>query len=431
MSASVDWADDRCPFHDRSALVNRYRLPGWINSLIDRIADAPMSPIGRIAARRMGAPAPAGAVPATEFDDKPIRVLITPMNYSGQGRAWARALEAADPSISARNTAVDVPGGFSFDADLVVPVGTYHNGAEWQQREFEAASRATHVLIEAEEPPFGRMLSRSVAAQAEALLDRGVDVAFLAHGTDVRLPSRHMTDNPWSHYGDPDIYAPRAEVLAARNIRLLTESGRPLFVSTPDLLEDLPSAGWCPVVVDPSRWAAAPRSGSDGPLRVTHVPSVSAVKGTQLILPALEKLAEEGVIDLRLVQGVPSAEMPAVFATADVVIDQVRIGSYGVAACEAMAAGCIVVGHVADRVRGEVERRTGLALPVVESDPPSIEETLRRLAALPDRSAIIRAGIDFVRHVHDGRMAAAVLTDEWIRPRTSTDQEGGAHASRD
>ncbi|WP_136055151.1 hypothetical protein [Microbacterium sp. K24] len=411
--------------------MNRNRLPRWINSVVDRIADAPMSPIGRIAARRLGAAAPAGSVPATAFEDRPIRVLIAPVNYSGQGRAWARALEAADASISARNMAVDVPGGFSFDADLIVPVGTYHNGTEWQDRQFAAASRATHVLIEAEEPPFGRMLSRSVVAQAAALVERGVDVAYLAHGTDVRLPSRHMSDNPWSHYGDPELYAPRAEVLAARNIRLLEESGRPLFVSTPDLLDYLPSASWCPVVVDPTRWATERRRRSAGPLQVAHVPSVSTVKGTQLILPALEKLEREGIIDLRLVQGVPSAEMPAVFAAADVVVDQVRIGSYGVAACEALAAGCIVVGHVAERVRAEVERRTGRALPVVESDPTGIEAALRALAALPDRSELIDAGVDFVRHVHDGRLSAEVLRDDWITPRERTDKEGGAHAPRD
>lgn len=390
-----------------------------------------MSPVGRVAARRLGAAAPAGSIAVTEFDGKPIRVLIAPVNYSGQGRAWARALEAADSSISARNMAVDVPGGFSFDADLIVPVGTYHNGSDWQERQLVAASRATHVLIEAEEPPFGRMLSRSVSAQADALIERGVDVAYLAHGTDVRLPSRHMSDNPWSHYGDPTLYAPRAEVLAARNIRLLEESGRPLFVSTPDLLDHLPSASWCPVVVDPSRWATERGHRSAGPLRVVHVPSVSVVKGTQLILPALEKLDREGVIDLRLVQGVPSAEMPAVFAGADVVVDQVRIGSYGVAACEALAAGCIVVGHVADRVRTEVELRTGRSLPVVESDPPGIEAALRALAALPDRSELVEAGVDYVSHVHDGRLSAAVLKNDWITPGPRTDQEGGAHASRD
>lgn len=238
--------------------MNRNRLPAWINRGIDRLADAPMSPLGRIAARRLGAPAPRGTIPATEFGSAPTRVLIAPVNYSGQGTAWARALEAADPEVSARNMAIEVPGGFSFDADLVVPVGTYHNDPDWQRRQFAAAAGATHVLIEAEEPPFGRLMGRSVAAQAQALQDHGVNVAYLAHGTDARLPSRHAASSPWSYYRDEAVYLPRAEQLAARNIAVVEASGRPQFVSTPDLLTDLPNATWCPVVVDPVRWASAP-----------------------------------------------------------------------------------------------------------------------------------------------------------------------------
>lgn len=403
-------------------MVNRYALPRWMNAAIDAIADAPDSMIGRIAAKRYGAPPPAGSVPASGFDARPRRVLIAPVNYSGQGTAWARALEAADATISARNMALDVPGGFSFDADVVVPIATYHNDPDWQQRQFTAALTTTHVLIEAEEPPFGRLFGRSLANQSRALLDGGVDVAFLAHGTDVRLPSRHRQRHEWSHYADPEIYAPRAETIAARNIDFLMASGRPLFVSTPDLLDDLPSATWCPVVVDPGRWQTA-REARIGALRVVHAPSVGPVKGTALILPTLESLAAEGLIELRLVQGVASAEMPAVFAGADVVVDQMRVGSYGVAACEAMAAGCIVVGHVAADVRDLVLSRTGFVLPVVEATPATLEATLRELAAdaaLDDRR---RGGIDFVTAVHDGRASARALIDAWIGHPATGDRE--------
>ncbi|MFS0893285.1 hypothetical protein [Microbacterium sp. 179-I 3D3 NHS] len=395
--------------------MNRNRLPRWLNALIDRIADAPTSPIGRLAARQYGAPPPTGSVAATTFDDRPIRVLITPVNYSGQARAWARALQAGDPRISARNTAIDVVGGFAFDADVIVPLSTYHNDAEWQRREFDAAATATHVLIEAEEPPFGRLLGRSVAAQAAALEERGVSVAYMAHGTDVRLPSRHRRDNPWSLYDDESLYVPRIETLAARNIALIENSGRPHFVSTPDLLLDLPRARWCPVVVDVDRWAA-PRAerASDRPLRVVHAPSVSAVKGTTLILPALERLDAEGVISLELVRGVPSAQMPAIFAGADVVIDQMRIGSYGVAAVEAMASGCVVVGHVAEGVRDLITRQTGERLPIVEATADIIEVVLRDLAARPDLSELRDDGRRFVEHVHDGTLSARVLSEHWI-----------------
>lgn len=412
-------------------MMNRNRLPRWINVLIDSIADAPMSPLGRLAARQYGAPAPAGSVPTTCFADRATRVLIAPVNYSGQGREWARALEESAQSISAQNLAVDVPGGFAFDADVVVPVATYHNDADWQRREFEAAARATHVLIEAEEPPFGRLYGRSVTAQAQALLDRGVDVAYLAHGTDARLPSRHMKANRWSYYGDESIYLPRAEAVAARNIALLENSGRPLFVSTPDLLLDVPGAHWCPVVVDPARWATARTERPLGaPLRVAHAPSVSAVKGTQLILPALERLVDDRIITLDLVTGVPSSEMPQRFADADVVIDQMRIGSYGVAAVEAMAAGCVVVGHVSTAVRSLVQAQSGKALPIIEATVDTIESALRELAIGGSLAPHREQGDHFVRAVHDGRFSARMLREHWIDHRTADDRKASIDASR-
>lgn len=373
-----------------------------------------MSPIGRLAARRLGRPAPQGSVPATEFADAPLRVLIAPVNYSGQGIAWARALEATNPSVCARNMAVEVPGGFSFEADLQVPVGTYHNDPDWQRRQFEAAAHATHMVIEAEEPPFGRLFRRSVAAQAEALEARGVRVAHIAHGTDVRLPSRHAETSPWSYYRDPSVYLPRAEQLAARNIALLTESGRPQFVSTPDLLLDLPDAHWCPVVVDPNRWAVErPASRNPGPLRVVHAPSNPVLKGTPLILPTLKRLEAEGVISLRLIQGIPSARMPAVLAEADVLLDQFRLGSYGVAACEAMAAGCLVIGQISEQTRRVVREHGGHELPLVDAAPDTLEATLRSLAAA-DLAPRRAEGIAFVRAVHDGALSGSVLFERFV-----------------
>lgn len=384
--------------------------------MIDRIADAPTSPIGRIAAKRLGTPAPRGSVGVTAFADRPTRVLIAPVNYSGQGRAWAAALEAADPAISARNMAVDVPGGFSFDADLVVPVGTYHNDPDWQRRQLDAATSATHVLVEAEEPPFGRLFGRSVAAQVDALRRRDVRVAYLGHGVDVRLPSRHLAADEWSYFHDPSVYRARAEMLAARNIELLRSSGLPLFVSTPDLLLDLPEAAWCPVSVDLDRWGVArqPRE-ADRPLRVVHAPSIAAVKGTSLLVPILERLHEEGVVEFDLIQGVPSADMPQRLARADVVLDQFRLGAYGVVACEAMAAGCVVVGHVSEQARDAVLEASGIPLPIVQATPDTLERVLRQLAAEPLEPRVAE-GRRFVRELHDGRRAARVLLDRWIDP---------------
>lgn len=400
------------------APIERTSLPRWINGIIEWVADHPMSIPGRLAALRLGRPPRDVTVPVTEFVDRPTRVLIAPVNYSAQATEWARALERRSDAVSARSMAVHVPGGFDFAVDAEIPVPTYHNDRRWQRRQFTAVARgATHVLVEAQEPPFGRLMGRDVEKQVTALLASGVDVAFMCHGTDIRLPSRHLTRTEWSMFSDPSVYIDRQEKLAARNRALLDRLGRPVFVSTPDLLADVPSALWCPVVVDVTRWQRSEpepvRRG--GPLRVAHAPSSSVVKGTAQIMPTLERLQEEGVIDLTLVRNTPTAMMPAVFQNADVVVDQFRIGSYGVAACEAMAAGCVVVGHVIEDVRQHVERVTSRPLPIVEATPATLAEALRRLAADGElRAAIAARGAEFVRAVHDGRFSSAVLDEHWL-----------------
>ena len=108
--------------------------------------------------------------------------------------------------------------------------------------------------------------------------------------------------------------------------------------------------------------------------------------------------------------GVPAAQMPDVYRRADIVLDQFRLGDYGVAACEALAAGRVVVGHVSPAVRDAVRARTGRELPVVESRGGDIERTLIDILADPDRArALAEEGAAFVREVHDGRKAADAM----------------------
>lgn len=393
-------------------LRSRNSLPTWVNRAIDHVADHPDGLLGRVAALSLG---PITDVPPpTSVPQAPVRVYVGPTNYAEQGYAWARSLEAARPGVGARNMSVAVPGGFGFRTDTEVPVAVYNRSRAWQEAELGAVREFTHVLVEAERPIFGRLFSRDVAREERVLAGAGISTAYMCHGTDIRLPSRHVARTRWSPYLDPDMYVARHEREAARNAELLERLGRPVLVSTPDLLADVPYARWCPVVVDSARWSAPRRPERRVPV-VAHVPSNAGIKGTELVRPAMQRLHERGVIEYREITGVPSEKMPAVWADADVVLDQFRLGSYGVAACEAMAAGCVVVGHVLDDVRAHVLSASGSALPVVEADPDDVEAVVTALAADPDRRAAIAAeGAAFVRDVHDGRLSARVLLEHWV-----------------
>ncbi|QEO13552.1 glycosyltransferase family 4 protein [Agromyces intestinalis] len=398
-------------------LRRRASLPKPVNRLIDHVADHPDGLLGRLAARSLGSFGPDDIPPPTAAPDTPVRVYIAPTNYAAQGWSWARALEAVPGGrIGARNMAVEVPGGFDFPADTEVPVPVYARSVDWQRAELAAVSAFTHVLVEAERPLFGRLFSRDLLAEARVLREAGLSTAYLAHGTDVRLPSAHRELTPWSPFADAELYVDRLEREASRNRRLLAELGRPTFVSTPDLLIDVPGAHWCPVVVDLDRWREPEPPGVRERPIVVHVPSKSTIKGTQLIEPAMRELDRAGVIEYRSVSGVPSERMPELYRTADIVLDQFRLGSYGVAACEAMAAGRVVVGHVVDSVRAAAAAAgDGVALPIVEATPDTVGEVVASLAADTERMRRLgAAGIAFVEAVHDGRCSARALVDHWI-----------------
>lgn len=352
--------------------------------------------------------------------DAPVRLFVGPANFAGQGTAWARAAEANLAGVSARAMAVrELTMRFDTDYEIDPHVLTLPEWAEAQDRYLR--EQYTHVLIEAMQPVTGCRYGQRVSDEIQPLLDAGLSIALIAHGPDVRVPSVHLASTRWSPFDDDWDVMPTVEVLeqrTQRNVDSMLAFDGPTYVSTPDLLDYVPDARWCPVVVDTERWAAPPDAvtvGESGRAPVVvHVPSHSRLKGTHLIDAPVSELARAGVIDYRRRSGVDLADMPALYARADIVLDQFALGSYGVAACEAMAAGRVVVGHVNDSVRGYVREATGLDLPIVQCEPDTIEQCLRALVNDPERMrSAAQAGVRFVREVHDGRRSARVLAP-WL-----------------
>jgi hypothetical protein len=131
------------------------------------------------------------------------------------------------------------------------------------------------------------------------------------------------------------------------------------------------------------------------------------LKGSRQISAAVRTLHAEGVIEYREVSGVPADKMLDVYGGADIVLDQFMAGAYGVAACEGMAAGRLVVSHVAEDTRIEVRTQTGLDLPIVQSRAVALEGILRRIVAERDRyQRVAEDGRAFVQAVHSGDLSA-------------------------
>lgn len=384
------------------------RSPEWIRRAAYRVASG-RGFVGHIAdvIRFRFRPRDIPALPAVS--DASTRVVIGPTNSAGQGYQWARSVERFLPGAAAMSIQRIIGDPFLPDVDLRVPVAVYQRSNKWHAALEAYLAQQTHLIWESGLPLLGRRFDSDVLRELAWSRDRGVRGALMFHGSDIRPPARHAAENRWSPFRNALGATRVLEENAARNAALAQDSGAPVFVSTPDLLRWLPEATWLPVVVDSDKWRASTRAPNTIPV-VVHVPSQKWLKGTAHIEPMLRRLASEGVIEYRQIAGVSHASMPAVYADADIVLDQFLLGSYGVTACEAMAAGKMVIGHVDDFTRTLVWNRTGLELPVREATIESLEAVLRRVVAEPSSLEELRtAGPNFVEAVHSGRRSAAVI----------------------
>lgn len=341
--------------------------------------------------------------PATSGPAKVV-LGIAPANFAGQGWAWGRAAETHLAGVRAEVVAGSSPLDFPTDVSMTADDTA---SLTWQLQQAERVLGSwTHALAESVRPVLGQLNGSVISGDLPALTHAGTKVAVVCHGSDIRRPLWHRQTYPFSPFTDGWEQLDALVARTARNGSILRALTVPVFVSTPDLLDDVPFAQWLPVVVGQGDFDAAPE-----PLRrrapvVMHLPSSARFKGTDVIDGVGERLAAEGLIDYRSLRDVPAGDVPARLREADVVVDHLVIGNYGVLACQAMAAGRVTVGHVHDRVRRRVPRE----LPIIEANPDTIEAVLR--GVLDDRGrarAVAAKGSGFVRELHDGRVSARVL----------------------
>jgi glycosyltransferase involved in cell wall biosynthesis len=342
--------------------------------------------------------------------ETPVRLFVGPANFAGQGWAWARAAERHVAGVGA--TAFSFGDGYAFTVDYAVPMQMYALSRRWQKdQRHHVTSHYTHVLIEAERPVLGTRYGSTCDGDIRVLRRAGLAVALISHGSDLRIPSRHaqmVADSPFRDSSWETV--PILERTTTHNAKLLNTFDGHTYVSTLDLLDYAPGAVWCPGVVDVDTWATETVAlGRRVPV-VVHAPSKGRFKGSRLIDPIMEDLDRRGLVRYRRIERVDPRDMPAVYTGADIVIDQFTMGLYGVAACEAMAAGRVVVSYVGDTVRSRVRDLTGGDLPIIEATPETLVEVIEKI--LDDRGAardVAMSGPSYVREHHDGRRSAAAL----------------------
>ena len=179
------------------------------------------------------------------------------------------------------------------------------------------------------------------------------------------------------------------------------------IVGSYDAARWIPEAEVVPPGIDLSAISPAP-ARDEGSVRIAHAALSRRRKGTDVIVAACEELG----VDLDVIENVRHDEVGPRLAQADVVVDQLNSGWYGLFAIEAMAHGKPVAGYILDEAAARTAEAFGAEVPIIRTTKESLAADLRPLvesAALRrERGQASRA---YVERVHDADTMADRLID--------------------
>lgn len=135
------------------------------------------------------------------------------------------------------------------------------------------------------------------------------------------------------------------------------------IISTPDLFKWLPDAVHIqnPMVLNKYIW-------DDNKICVIHLPSKREIKGTDIIIKAVEIAQKKVDFDFKIVENVQYSIAMQEISKSHVVIDQVypAFGNEGMVSLEAMSMGKIPVCYINPEYRNE-------DIPIISPDEPTFE----------------------------------------------------------
>ena len=308
-----------------------------------------------------------------------LRVVHCPVNFAGIG--WTNVQALRRKGIDARLVVFNThPAHPEADEDLRLP-----DGPIWRRQaaQFRALARLlpdTDVF----HFYFGLTLVPKLV-QFPILMAARKKSVFHFVGSDIRGKSRDQL--AFGRLADAQI------------------------IGSYDAARWVPEAEVVPPGIDLSAIEPVPPR-ADGLVRVAHAALSRSRKGSDLIVAACSELG----LELDLIENVRHDEVGPRLAQADIVVDQLNSGWYGLFAIEAMAYGKPVVSYIHDEAVARTAEAFGVEVPILRTAKENLTADLRTLAASgEERRARGAASRAYVEHVHDADRMADRLIDIYSR----------------
>ena len=221
-------------------------------------------------------------------------------------------------------------------------------------------------------------------------------------GNDVRMHSIARRNNPFVYTGD----SPPEETVR-RTLSALGELVSDAIVQDHEVLPYVEPyyrrVHVIPLAIELDQFPPQFPSLSENNPLVLHAPTNREFKGTAYVEKAIEALRKQLRFRYVRIEKMSHQEAVAMYRQADIVIDQILCGSYGLLSVEAMAYGKPVIAYV----RPDLLARYEDGPPICTANPDTIYDILKSLLLSPEkRLQAGQAGRRFVERYHDGGKVA-------------------------
>jgi len=150
-----------------------------------------------------------------------------------------------------------------------------------------------------------------------------------------------------------------------------------------------------------------PKRTNDNPL-IVHAPTNRKFKGSHYVEKAIKKIQNKAKFTYQIIEKMSHQQAVSNYLKADIIVDQLLCGTYGMFSVEAMAMGKPVVAFIREDVRQKFPKD----LPIVQATPETLADVLLELIQNPKRRHDLgEAGRRYITKYH----SAEHVTDELLK----------------
>jgi glycosyltransferase involved in cell wall biosynthesis len=153
-----------------------------------------------------------------------------------------------------------------------------------------------------------------------------------------------------------------------------------------------------PAVIDISQYQPRTDDRKNDKFLIVHAPTSPGIKGSKFIIEAIEKLKPKYDFEFRLIQGTSHEEAKKIYQQADLIVDELHCGSYGLLTIETMAMAKPVITWICDYMQEKYPSE----LPVISANQDTVKDKIEY--ALNNRELLPELGIrgrQYVEKYHD------------------------------